>query len=387
MQQIQSLIQSTETSPKRHVPITTRTTEPVSSEDATTSNAVPRQSQLLYESSSLSHTKSTTVTSTDQMNMSIIATSNEQTISAIKATSTLNKTTILTSTTQTTTSANTPSRSTIATSSASTTYATTRTDVKTSATSAKPLTLTSTGQTTMPDRGTSSSPFPCSASYVATLNLNFPDVLCQPCLASSTLCNDQSTNGTVPDYCKCDADEIWIIVQTRFDGSVDFYRNWTDYKNGFGDLKGEYWLGNDLLHQMTSSSNCTLKIYLTDWNSVTKYAQYDIFKIADEDDGYRLTIGGYSGDAGESMIRLSDGQMFSTIDRDNDVWDGGHCAEQRDGGWWYGKCSDSNLNGIYYLDQGNFRITDIFWMSWYDMSNKTSGYSLKETKMMIKSVP
>ena len=204
---------------------------------------------------------------------------------------------------------------------------------------------------------------------------------------SSTLCNGHSTNGTVPGYCECDADEIWTIVQKRFDGSVDFYRNWTEYKNGFGDLNGEYWLGNDVLHLMTSGTNCTLKIYLTDRNSVTKYAQYDVFKIADEDDGYRLTIGGNSGDAGDSMRRLSDGQMFSTKDRDNDVWDGGHCAEQRDGGWWYGKCSDSNLNGIYHLDQGNFRITDIFWLSWYTMSNSTSGYRLKETKMMIKSGP
>ncbi|XP_022095925.1 ficolin-1-like, partial [Acanthaster planci] len=54
-------------------------------------------------------------------------------------------------------------------------------------------------------------------------------------------------------YCDMDtASGGWIVFQKRFDGSVNFTRNWTEYRNGFGNLTGEFWLGNEILHQLTS---------------------------------------------------------------------------------------------------------------------------------------
>ena len=92
----------------------------------------------------------------------------------------------------------------------------------------------------------------------------------------------------------------WTVFQRRLDGSVDFYLGWESYKNGFGDLNGEFWLGNDNLHRLTG--NVTIRVDLEDFEGDTRYAKYKTFKVADEADKYRLLIGGYSGTAGDAMV-------------------------------------------------------------------------------------
>ena len=93
----------------------------------------------------------------------------------------------------------------------------------------------------------------------------------------------------------------WTVFQRRLDGSVDFYHGWESYKNGFGDLNGEFWLGNDHLHRLTAADNVTLRVDLEDFDGNKTHAAYTTFKVADEADKYRLLIGGYSGAAGNSM--------------------------------------------------------------------------------------
>ena len=79
------------------------------------------------------------------------------------------------------------------------------------------------------------------------------------------------------------------------------------------------------------------------------WAEYSTFSISDEVGKYRLTVSVYSGDAGDAMAAAqqvdwtANGMMFSTQDSDNDGWAGGNCAVNGLG-WWFYKCSTSNLN-------------------------------------------
>ena len=93
----------------------------------------------------------------------------------------------------------------------------------------------------------------------------------------------------------------WTVFQRRLDGSVDFYLGWESYKNGFGDLNGEFWLGNEDLHRLTASDDVTLRVDLEDFDGDIRYAEYATFKVAEEEDNYRLLIEGYNGTAGDSM--------------------------------------------------------------------------------------
>ena len=93
----------------------------------------------------------------------------------------------------------------------------------------------------------------------------------------------------------------WTVFQRRLNGSVDFYLGWESYKNGFGDLNGEFWLGNDNLHRLTAADDVTLRVDLEDFNGDIRYAEYMTFKVGDEIDEYRLLIGEYRGTAGDSM--------------------------------------------------------------------------------------
>lgn len=89
------------------------------------------------------------------------------------------------------------------------------------------------------------------------------------------------------------------IFQRRTNGSIDFYQTWTMYKVGFGAKSGEHWLGNDKLHIITNQKDYSLRVDLMDNAGRSYYARYNLFRIGDENNKYRLnSLGSYSGTAG-----------------------------------------------------------------------------------------
>ncbi|XP_066293504.1 ficolin-1-like [Branchiostoma lanceolatum] len=198
-----------------------------------------------------------------------------------------------------------------------------------------------------------------------------------------TIYPDGGGKSPVHVYCDMDTDGGgWTLFQKRQDGSVNFYRDWQVYKTGFGDLRGEFWLGNDNLHRLTAQDVYELRVDLEDFEGNTAFAKYNIFRVEDEVHKYRLTVSGYSGTAGDAMSDPDyghDGMYFSTRDRENDQHTGVDCAEHHTGAWWYNRCFRASLNGLYLIGDHPSHTDGIIWAPW-----KGSHYSLKTTEMKIR---
>ncbi|XP_059561771.1 angiopoietin-4 isoform X2 [Myotis daubentonii] len=189
-------------------------------------------------------------------------------------------------------------------------------------------------------------------------------------------------NVTEPRKVFCDMEANgggWTLIQRRANGSVNFQRNWKDYKQGFGDLAGEHWLGNELVHHLTSRAAYSLRVELQDWEGNEAYAQYERFQLGSEGQLYRLSLSGYSGSAGPQSSLALEGTNFSTRDADNDNCLC-KCAQMLSGGWWFDACGLSNLNGIYYPAGRHLRkLNGIRWHYFQGPS-----YSLRATRMMVR---
>jgi len=111
-------------------------------------------------------------------------------------------------------------------------------------------------------------------------------------------------------------------VQQNIDGSSFFDRTWNEFKVGFGDTSGNYWLGNDELHQLTSTGRYKLRVDLQSRdNSQWYWAEYNTFTVGSESEGYRLHVDDITGNvniAADKGILYHNGMQFTTKDRDND---------------------------------------------------------------------
>ncbi|XP_038105581.1 fibrinogen-like protein A [Culex quinquefasciatus] len=132
----------------------------------------------------------------------------------------------------------------------------------------------------------------------------------------------------------------WLVFQQRIikedRSQLIFNQGWDKYRTGFGTVGSdtEFWLGLEALHQITNSDEYELVIELKDKNEKYGYARYSQFKVAGEGDKYRLTVGGYSGSAGDAL-GTSNSMPFSTYDRRNYSPE---CENYWDGGWWFNTC-------------------------------------------------
>lgn len=86
-----------------------------------------------------------------------------------------------------------------------------------------------------------------------TLRDNEPASSCSHVDESKTgIYQIQLHTGMKPFYVRCEeADEDkWTVILNRFNGATNFYRNWSEYKSGFGNIATEFWIGLDKLYEV-----------------------------------------------------------------------------------------------------------------------------------------
>uniref|UniRef100_A0A667WUZ0 Tenascin N n=1 Tax=Myripristis murdjan TaxID=586833 RepID=A0A667WUZ0_9TELE len=185
--------------------------------------------------------------------------------------------------------------------------------------------------------------------------------------------NDRSKPIEV--YCDMDTDGGgWLVLQRRNIGKLDFMKRWKHYIAGFGNMTEEFWLGLEKIYELTNTPTQYELRFDLGLGSERVYAVYDNFKIAPVKQKFALTIGKYSGTAGDAMT-YHQGRPWSTVDSDNDIALG-NCALTHRGAWWYKNCHLANLNGKW---GDNRHSTGVNWEPW-----KGHLTSLDFTEMKIR---
>ncbi|KAJ8924987.1 hypothetical protein NQ315_001152 [Exocentrus adspersus] len=168
-----------------------------------------------------------------------------------------------------------------------------------------------------------------------------------------------------PFMALCDLDTQgggWTYIHNRYDGSQDFFLDWHDYKTGFGNIGGEFWLGLEHVYQLTGHEVNELLVELVDANGAKAFARYAAFSIGAEIEGYALKV-------------------FSAKNLDRDGWVEGNCAQAHSGAWWYRSCDTSNLNGKYL----NGALPDDYvYQGMYWGEFRGALYSLAQARMMVR---
>ncbi|XP_038077290.1 microfibril-associated glycoprotein 4-like [Patiria miniata] len=197
--------------------------------------------------------------------------------------------------------------------------------------------------------------------------------------------NNQTTaGGGLRVYCDMETDGGgWIVFQRRQDGSMGFYLSWAAYRAGFGDLAGEFWLGNDNLRALTEGTGKSwdLRIDMEDWDGETAWAEYGDFSITGNEYVLRVNTFNKASTAQDSLLETHNGQPFSTPDHDNDGNFFLSCSSLNGGAWWYKNCHDSNLNGVYLSGSSAPYNQGIQWESW-----RGDSYSLKKCSMKMREI-
>ena len=180
------------------------------------------------------------------------------------------------------------------------------------------------------------------------------------------------------------------IIQRRVSDSVNFDRDWDDYVTGFGEEDGNYWIGLEEIHQLTTMHDVNLFINIETFEGEPFTLKLERFSVGNAESNYQMHFWGYSQLTDRVkdtiFIESNNGTMFTTRDRDNDLHVKNCASDFFNGGWWYDSCTSINPNGNYGGDVTSPAVTGIvvkFIETTSKMVSKTK--AVKSVEMIIRT--
>ena len=180
-----------------------------------------------------------------------------------------------------------------------------------------------------------------------------------------------------------------MAIQRRLSlNSIDFWsKTWDEYKNGFGNVHGEYWLGNDDIHALTSQRGSEMLVwfFLESFSGEYRNVIYKGFRVENEANNYKLHTGVYS--AGKETISSKsilkhDQMLFSTPERENDIHQSQNCASRYKSGFWFSNCYGATPNGAYGDTESLCKERGIHWIDW-----KGTTECMRQFRILIRKLP
>ena len=177
----------------------------------------------------------------------------------------------------------------------------------------------------------------------------------------------------------------WIVMQKRIDGSVDFNQDWETFKDGFGNVYTEYWLGNEIVHQYTTQQPTEALMEAFDFDNVRAAVKITNLAVKSETLKYEINFDVCSEVTHANLCVDWDylkGMKFSSLDSDNDE-NSIQCAIKYVSGWWHKSCFYVNFNGVFYQNYQPLEMMakGIVWHRFHAHATLTP---LKSSKMLIR---
>lgn len=160
-------------------------------------------------------------------------------------------------------------------------------------------------------------------------------------------------------YCNMTAGGWTVLFRKSQNSPIEFQNSYQVYKNGFGDLNGDHFLGLENFHLLTKDKNRELIAVLNDTNYRTGY-----FKVLNEFNHFKLVVDNQIDKfPDESSLMLLNNSLFSTLDLDFDLAVNSNCSSGWKAGWWFTDCFDRSMCLTCLVLHGNSGIKRLYYSS------------------------